>query len=45
LDDQLEREEDPFTDDLRWAIEVSRDFFSYEASQVQSQLAQTAFAQ
>jgi hypothetical protein len=35
----------PFTESLRQAIEVTRDFFSNEASQVQSQLAQNAFAQ
>ena len=35
----------PFTDSLRQAIEVTRDFFSTEMSQVQSQLAQAAFAQ
>ena len=35
----------PFTESLRQAIQVTRDFFSSEASQVQSQLAQAAFAQ
>ena len=32
----------PFTESLRQAIQVTRDFFSSEASQVQSQLAQAA---
>jgi len=36
---------EPFTDSLRQAVETSRDFFSDEAPQVQSQLAQDAFAQ
>jgi hypothetical protein len=36
---------EPFTDSLRQAIEYTRDMLSSEASQVQSQLAQTAFAQ
>lgn len=36
---------EPFTDSLRWAIEVSRDFFNGEAAQMQSQLAIGAFAQ
>lgn len=36
---------EPFTDSLRVAIEVSRDFFAYEAAQMQSQLAIGAFAQ
>lgn len=36
---------EPFTDSLRFAIEVTRDFFTYEAAQMQSQLAISAFAQ
>lgn len=36
---------EPFTDSLRQAIEATRDFFSYEASQAQSQVARDAFAQ
>ncbi len=36
---------EPFTDSLREAIEISRDFFSFEVPQMQSQLAIGAFAQ
>ena len=33
----------PFTGDLLSAVEVSRDFFEYDRTQMHSQLAQTAF--
>ena len=36
---------EPFTESLRQAIQYTRDMFSYEVSMVQSQLAQSAFAQ
>ena len=45
LDVEYPAEGEPFTDSLRQAIEYTRDMFSYEASQVQSELAQSAFAQ
>ena len=34
----------PITGDLLWAVEVSRDFFESDRPHIQSQLAQTAFA-